>query len=209
MIKLLKEYNFIFISFYFLLVGCNQETSSPLDILPTDNTNKYYRDFDYDQNIILENKLDLNDFKKIYTEAEILKILGDSINIAKHPSIIIEPDFFYVNIYSLVHYSYDIIEGIVEKVEPRWDSDHKFIYTYKTITIEKTIKTKINLTQLIICDIGGELDGYKTWDAHDQVPIYNEGEDILCFIQYRITQSGDTTYSTYGRCQGIFVLFEE
>lgn len=206
--KLQRKYYFVLITFSFCLLGCNKDSVNPLENTIIDESKKYFRDFNYDLNIISAKNLDTNDFKKYYSESQLLKILKDSSNVDRHPFVFIEYDFIYQNIYSLVHFSYDIIEGKVEKVISQWDSDHKMIYTFKTVMVENTLKKKINLNEIIICDIGGELDGYTTTDPHHQEPVYYQGENILCFIHYNISNDVDTTYRTYGMNQGKFTLVQ-
>lgn len=103
----------------------------------------------------------------------------------------------YVSIDDLAKFAFDIIEGKVLKVEQKWDSDHKFIYTYTTIRVEKTFKKKIAAKEITLKEIGDQLDGYTT-NAPCQ-PEYYTDEKVLIFLQ-----KNENLYYTYGLNQGKF-----
>lgn len=108
-------------------------------------------------------------------------------------------DVLYVKMNDLAKFAFDIIEGKVIKVEQKWDKEHKFIYTYTTIRVEKSIKNKITAKEITLKEIGGQLDGFTT-SAPCQ-PEYEEGESVLVFLQ----KDGEY-YRTYGLNQGKFKI---
>lgn len=59
-------------------------------------------------------------------------------------------DDLFIEPENLVKYSYDIVEGKVQSVQQAWDTEHRMIYTYTTITIHKTWKNRVALKGIVI-----------------------------------------------------------
>lgn len=106
-------------------------------------------------------------------------------------------DVLYVNINDLAKTAYDVVEGKVIKVEKKWDTDHKFIYTYITVAINNAYKNKVIAKEIIIKEIGGQLDGYTT--VAPCQPEYIKDANVLIFLQ-----KDENYYRTYGLNQGKF-----
>ncbi len=114
----------------------------------------------------------------------------------------IDADVLYLPLQKLISLSQEIIEGKVINIETKWDDEHKFIFTYTKIRIYNTNKGKVKDKEIILKEIGGQLDGYTT-HAECQ-PNYKKGEEVLVFLQKR-----GSYYETYGLNQGKFSIINE
>ncbi len=196
----------LFSSIFIIFFSCEKNNISPIlynNFLQ--NPDKILqRSFQYDEKILLQHSVDLDDFKNTYSYQEMLNIIvksNDKSEMTKHKSIIVDDDLIYVNIYALVYSSFEIIEGKVLKVELQWDTDKISIYTYKTIKILNTFKGKILPDTVTVIDIGGSLDGYTT-QAYPVIE-YLEDENVFIFLQ-----PDNENYRTYGRSQGKFTVIQ-
>ena len=75
-----------------------------------------------------------------------------------------------------------IIEGIVEKVESRWNNERTSIFTYTDLQIEKYVKgTSFTENKLQITTPGGEIGGIGQ-SVEDQ-PIFHQGKRVRIYFQ--------------------------
>ncbi len=81
-----------------------------------------------------------------------------------------------------------IVLGKAVKKESRWDDAHRWILTYTTFRIEKTIKGFAGQQEIMIVTPGGEVDGVHQDTAG--VPDFVEGSEHVLFI--RNTKLGPT-----------------
>lgn len=111
-------------------------------------------------------------------------------------------DLIYVDINMLSENAYDIVEGEVINKEQKWDKERRYIYTYTTIKVEKSLKGITKSGEITLKEIGGKLDGFTT-SAEGQTNYYS-GEEVLVFIQ-----KNEEHYRTFGLCLGKFNIFTE
>ncbi|GAC1431842.1 MAG: hypothetical protein NVSMB68_04220 [Thermoanaerobaculia bacterium] len=74
-----------------------------------------------------------------------------------------------------------IVLGHVVKKESRWDAEHRWILTYTTLRIEKSIKGLSGQGEITVVTPGGEVG-----DVHQDtsgVPSFAEGSDNLLFVR--------------------------
>lgn len=75
-----------------------------------------------------------------------------------------------------------IIEGIVEKVESKWNEENTSIFTYTYLQIEKYVKgTPFAENNLQIVIPGGTVGEISQW-VEDQ-PIFHEGERVRIYFK--------------------------
>lgn len=106
-------------------------------------------------------------------------------------------DVFYINTDDLAKHAHDIVEGKVIKIEQMWDQDHRLIYTYITVHIDKSWKNRVKTQAIVIIEAGGQLDGYVTFSPARAV--YRKNEEVMVFLQ-----KDANYYRTYGLNQGKF-----
>jgi len=75
-----------------------------------------------------------------------------------------------------------IIEGIVEKVESKWNEEHTSIFTYTDLRIDKNVKgSSFAEDKLQIITPGGTVGEISQW-VEDQ-PIFHEGIRVRVYFQ--------------------------
>lgn len=75
-----------------------------------------------------------------------------------------------------------IIEGVVEKVESKWNEERTSIFTYTDLRIEKYVKgTPFTEYKLQIVTPGGTVGGISEW-VEDQ-PIFHEGKKVRIYFE--------------------------
>ena len=93
----------------------------------------------------------------------------------------INADILYLDLNTLIKYSYEIVEGKVTKVETRWDDEHRLIYTFTTVKISKAYKDRIKEKEITLKEIGGTVGDYSTYALYQ--PEFEENENILIFLK--------------------------
>jgi|GEM_PF-5250363 len=119
------------------------------------------------------------------------------IQIFLSTTTVLADGLIYTELSTLAKNSAAIIEGTVIKVEVLWDKEHRFIYTYTTISVTKSYKK--NHREIILKEIGGALDGFETIVQHKV--MYNVDEKVLVFLQKE-----GAFFRTYGGPQGKFTF---
>lgn len=74
-----------------------------------------------------------------------------------------------------------IVVGKVKSVKSQWGDDGTKIYTYITVSVERSIKGTLPSSEITIRQLGGEVGGVglKVVGA----PEYREGEEIFTFLK--------------------------
>lgn len=80
-----------------------------------------------------------------------------------------------------------IILGKCTKTQAQWDGERRFIVTYSTFQIEKTLKG-VPVAGLTVITPGGSVDGIRQESIG--IPSFREGEDNVIFV--RNTAAGPT-----------------
>lgn len=75
-----------------------------------------------------------------------------------------------------------IIEGLIEKVESKWNKERTSIYTYTSLVIESYIKgTPFTEDEIQIVTLGGTVEEISLW-VEDQ-PIFHEGKRVRVYFE--------------------------
>ena len=82
-----------------------------------------------------------------------------------------------------------IVEGVVERVESKWNEDKSLIFTYTDLLIEKYVKgAPFAENKLQVVTLGGEV-GDIGLGVEDQ-PIFHEGKRVRLYFQERDGEFG-------------------
>jgi hypothetical protein len=103
----------------------------------------------------------------------------------------------------LANQAQTILTGKCTSIKSEWNEERTKIFTYITITPQSFVKYEGKPQTIIIKQPGGEVgdDGMLV----DGVPVFEEGEEVLLFLQK--DQKG--TYRTLGLSQGKFAIITD
>ncbi|MGD0755748.1 MAG: hypothetical protein ABR927_11880 [Bacteroidales bacterium] len=79
----------------------------------------------------------------------------------------------------LTNQSTAVLYGKCSKIKAEWNADKSIIYTYVTVVPEEYIKGNLG-SEVTIAIPGGQVGDIK-YEVSD-MPLFNEGEDIVAFI---------------------------
>jgi len=116
----------------------------------------------------------------------------------------VEAQVFHIPIENLLKDSYELIEGEVINVAPKWDEQHQFIYSFVDIKINMAHKGKVKAEIITLREFGGEIDNFAT--SAPLSPVYNIGDFVFVCIE---VDNRTGLFSTKGFWQGKFELRAE
>ncbi len=93
-----------------------------------------------------------------------------------------------------------VVEGVVADVESRWHQDHKFVYTYVTLSLDTLYKGSVDGETIVLEELGGTAN-----DVYVEVsctPEFEIGERVIVFVEVK----NDYYYRAHGMCQGKFAI---
>jgi len=94
-----------------------------------------------------------------------------------------------------------VVEGRVQSMEARWHDEHRFVYTYVTIAVDRVHKGRLDGQTIVLQELGGSANGATV--TVPSTPEFAAGERVIVFLDVV-----DGWYRCHGFAQGKFHVEE-
>jgi hypothetical protein len=97
-----------------------------------------------------------------------------------------------------------VVEAVVSSVESRFREDHRYVYTYVALDVERTLKGSAPSSAVVLEELGGSANGMNVTVPGS--PVFEVGERVIVFLE---PKEGSEFFRTVAMAQGKFSIVDD